>query len=74
MEQVVFWESLLMPPDIAPLVVTKGVAGTGKTLLFFGNGIECDEKKGDKKKQPYKQIIVATPCYGGKRRTWLFAW
>ena len=60
-EQVVFWESLLMPPDIAPLVVTKGVAGTGKTYCSLAMALNAIEKKGDKKKQTYKQIIVATP-------------
>ena len=60
-EQDMFWESLLTPPDIAPLVVVKGVAGTGKTYCSLAMALSSLEKKGDKNIVSYKQIIVATP-------------
>ena len=60
-EQDMFWESLLTPPDIAPLVVVKGVAGTGKTYCSLAMALSSLEKKGDKNRVSYKQIIVATP-------------
>lgn len=60
-EQDMFWESLLTPPDIAPLVIVKGVAGTGKTYCSLAMALSSLEKKGDKNRVSYKQIIVATP-------------
>ena len=60
-EQTMFWEALLTPPEEAPLVVTKGVAGTGKTYCSLAMALDGLDKKGDKNKRRYKQIIVATP-------------
>lgn len=33
-------EALLAPPEVAPLVIIKGIAGTGKTLFSLAAGLE----------------------------------
>ena len=58
-EQTMFWEALLTPPEQAPLVVVKGAAGTGKTYCSLAMALEGIKEKG--KVEKYKQIIVATP-------------
>jgi len=58
-EQNMFWECLLAPPEIAPLVVAKGAAGTGKTFCALAFALEYLKKYSDN--ELYDQILVATP-------------
>ena len=59
MEQRMFWECLLTPPEDAPLVVVKGAAGTGKTFCALAMALEKLAKYSDV--ELYDQILVATP-------------
>lgn len=59
LEQKMFWECLLAPPEIAPLVVAKGAAGTGKTYCALAMALERLKKYSDV--ELYEQILVATP-------------
>ena len=50
-------EALLQPPEIAPIVIIQGEAGTGKTILTLAAALYKtlnDEKK-------YSQILITTP-------------
>lgn len=61
-EQRMFWEALLTPAEKAPLVIAKGVAGTGKTYCSLAMALENlagYDKNSDN--EPYKQILVASP-------------
>ena len=58
-EQKMLWECLLAPPEIAPLVVVKGAAGTGKTYCSIAMAL--DKLKGYSEEELYDQILVATP-------------
>lgn len=58
-EQHMLWECLLAPPEIAPLVVVKGAAGTGKTFCSLAMALEKLAKYSDE--ELYDQILVATP-------------
>ena len=50
-------EALLAPPEIAPLVIGKGPAGTGKTLLALAAGLrEVMERTGR-----YRRVLVVRP-------------
>ena len=53
------WECLLAPPEIAPLVVVKGAAGTGKTYCSIAMTLE--KLRGYSSEELYDQILVATP-------------
>ena len=65
MEQLMLWECLLAPPEIAPLVVVKGAAGTGKTFCSLAYALEYVKKYGHG--NLYNQIIVSTvPLYNDK--------
>jgi len=59
MEQKMFWECLLAPPEIAPLVVAKGAAGTGKTFCSLAMALERLKKFSNT--ELYDQILVASP-------------
>ena len=59
LEQKMLWECLLAPPEIAPLVVVKGAAGTGKTFCALAMALE--NLAGYSDKGIYDQILVATP-------------
>lgn len=48
-------EALLAPPDVAPLVIMKGIAGTAKTFLSVGAGLYCNTR--DK----YNQVMICRP-------------
>ena len=50
-------EALLAPPSIAPLVIIKGIAGTGKTLFALAAGLEsyANDKNG------YNRILICRP-------------
>lgn len=52
-------EALLQPPSIAPLVIIKGDAGTGKTFLAAATALENNYTSADKK--CYEEIIIGTP-------------
>ena len=59
-------EALLAPPDVAPLVIIKGTAGTGKTLFALAAGLEnyANPKKdsgGHKKNVGYNKILICRP-------------
>ena len=60
-------EALLSPPDIAPLVIIKGMAGTGKTRFALAAGLQAYSAssggKGAKKKQQsgYNKILICRP-------------
>lgn len=58
-EQTMLWECLLAPPEIAPLVVVKGAAGTGKTYCSIAMTLE--KLRGYSLEELYDQILVATP-------------
>ena len=58
-EQRMLWECLMAPPEIAPLVVVKGAAGTGKTFCALAMALEHLANYADV--GIYDQILVATP-------------
>ena len=58
-EQCMLWECLLAPPEIAPLVIVKGAAGTGKTYCSIAMALE--KLRGYSNDELYDQILVATP-------------
>ncbi len=58
-EQKMLLECLLAPPEIAPLVVVKGAAGTGKTFCTLSVALE--KLAGYSKDSVYSQILVGTP-------------
>ena len=64
-EQKMLWECLMAPPEIAPLVVVKGAAGTGKTFCSLAYALEHVRKfsSGDL----YNQILVGTPVEYGEK-------
>ena len=59
LEQKMFWECLLTPPEEAPLVVVKGAAGTGKTFCSLAMALEKLNKYSSD--GIYDQILVASP-------------
>lgn len=59
LEQTMFWEALLAPPEEVPLVVVKGAAGTGKTYCSIAMAL--DKLRGYSQNEIYDQILVATP-------------
>ena len=59
LEQRMLWECLMAPPEIAPLVVVKGAAGTGKTFCALAMALE--NLSGYSEGGIYDQILVATP-------------
>ena len=63
-EQTLLWECLLAPPKIAPLVVVKGAAGTGKTFCSLAYALENLKKFGTN--ALYNQIYVGTPVEYGE--------
>ena len=63
-EQMMLWECLMAPPDIAPLVVVKGAAGTGKTFCSLAYALEHLKKFGTN--GLYNQILVGTPVEYGE--------
>ena len=50
-------EALLAPPSIAPLVIIKGIAGTGKTLFALAAGLESYAND----KNDYNRILICRP-------------
>lgn len=58
-EQTLLWECLLAPVDIAPLVVVKGAAGTGKTYCALVMALEKLKNYADE--GIFDQLLVATP-------------
>ena len=54
----------MAPPDIAPLVVVKGAAGTGKTFCSLAYSLEHLKKYGSN--GLYNQILVGTPVEYGE--------
>lgn len=56
------FEALLAPPDVAPLVIVKGGAGTGKTISTIAIGLEHISGYGSV--SLYKQLLVAAPTTG----------
>ncbi|MBQ9297742.1 MAG: PhoH family protein [Clostridia bacterium] len=59
-EQKMLLECLLAPPEIAPLVICKGAAGTGKTFCTLSAALEKVAKYG--REDVYSQILVGTPA------------
>lgn len=54
-------EALLAPPEVAPLVILKGPAGTAKTLLSLASAIEA--YKGNRELgYSYNRILVSRPA------------
>ena len=64
-EQMMLWECLMAPPEIAPLVVVKGAAGTGKTFCSLAYALEHVKKFGTN--SLYNQILVGTPVEYGEQ-------
>ena len=64
-EQKMLWECLMAPPEIAPLVVVKGAAGTGKTFCSLAYALEHIKKYSAK--ELYNQILVGTPVDYGEQ-------
>ena len=58
-EQKMFMECLLAPPDIAPLVIVKGGAGTGKTYCALAAALHSLTSYGPV--STYEQILVGAP-------------
>lgn len=58
-EQKMFMECLLAPPDIAPLVIVKGGAGTGKTYCALAAALHSLASYGSL--STYEQILVGAP-------------
>lgn len=58
-EQKMLLECLLAPPEIAPLVICKGAAGTGKTFCALSAALE--KVSGYGSEGLYSQILVGTP-------------
>ena len=58
-EQTMLWECLLAPPEIAPLVVVKGAAGTGKTYCSLVTALENLARYGSN--DVYNQLLIAAP-------------
>ena len=48
-------EALLAPPDVAPLVILKGIAGTAKTFLSVGAGLYSGMR------ELYNQVMICRP-------------
>ena len=59
-EQKMFMECLMAPPDIAPLVIVKGGAGTGKTYCALAAALHCLTSCGPLSR--YEQILVSAPA------------
>ena len=69
--QLFMKEALLAPPDIAPLVVVKAPAGTGKTLMSLAAGLENYSSPNDagknnrsrknKEAVGYNRILICRP-------------
>ena len=59
-EQKMLLECLLAPPEIAPLVICKGAAGTGKTFCTLAAALE--KVAGYGSEEVYSQILVGTPA------------
>lgn len=51
-------EALMQPASVAPLVIIKGIAGTGKTLFALAAGLEnyCNDKT-----NTYNRILICRP-------------
>lgn len=64
-EQAMLWECLMAPPEVAPLVVVKGAAGTGKTFCSLAYALENVRKFSNG--QLYNQILVGTPVEYGEK-------
>lgn len=62
LEQKMLFECLLAPPSVAPLVIVKGGAGTGKTFCSLAAGLENVAKYGTG--NLYHEILVASPTIG----------
>lgn len=60
-EQIALTESLYAPPDIAPLVIASGVAGTGKTYAAVSAAINQTFNTCGKSPS-YEKIIISTPA------------
>ena len=58
-EQKMFMECLLAPPEIAPLVIVKGGAGTGKTYCALAAALHSLASYGPV--STYEQILVGAP-------------
>lgn len=58
-EQQMLMECLMAPPEIAPLVVAKGAAGTGKTFCSLAMALNKLERYNTN--GIYRQLLVATP-------------
>ncbi len=58
-EQTMLWECLLAPPEIAPLVVVKGTAGSGKTYCSLVTALE--NLSGYGSNNIYNQILISSP-------------
>lgn len=58
-EQRMLMECLLAPPEVAPLVIVKGGAGTGKTFCALSAALEKLATYG--KNGIYEQILVGSP-------------
>lgn len=64
-EQRMLWECLMAPPEVAPLVVVKGAAGTGKTFCSLAYALEHVRRFSDG--DLYNQILVGTPVEYGEK-------
>lgn len=60
-EQKMLMECLLAPPEIAPLVIVKGGAGTGKTFCALAAALNRLKGYSNMKEGIYDQILVGTP-------------
>lgn len=56
--QVMLLEALLTSPELAPIVIIKGGAGTGKTYVSLAAALDQTYGSGNK---TYSQILVSTP-------------
>ncbi len=65
LEQIFLSESLYAPPDIAPLVIASGAAGTGKTYATVSaamNQLANNKAYQVKYAANYEKIIISTPA------------
>ena len=60
-EQTFLLESLFAPPDVAPLVIASGAAGTGKTYSAMSAAHE-QLQSNSKYLHSYSKIIISTPA------------
>ena len=64
-EQSFLTEALFTPPEVAPLVIVKGPAGTGKTYVTVTAALELTKYGSGNYSHVYDRIIIATPTVSG---------